>query len=61
MEINGSDPFAFHSCYLDKTNPLMQQVVLTITIVSGTHVHKIVVNIKSGTGTFVKGKHALLN
>ena len=61
MEINVSDPFTFNSWYSDEIKPLTQIVVLKILILSGTHVHKIVVNIKSGTGTFVKGKHALLN
>lgn len=39
----------------------MQPVTLTITIVSGTHLHKTVVNTKSVTGTYVKGKDELPN
>ena len=39
----------------------MQPVTLTIIIVSGTHLHKTVVNTKSVTGTYGKGKDELPN
>ena len=61
MEMMGSYPFAFATCYSDKVGSLMQPVILTVIIVSITHVHKTVVNIKSGTATFIKGKYELPN
>ena len=61
MEIMGSDPFTFNSCYSDDTKSLMHLVVLTIMIVSSARLHKTVVNTRSGRGTFVKDKDELPN
>ena len=61
MKTMGSDRFAFTSYFSDKIKLLMQPVTLTVTIVPSTHVHKIAVNTKSGTGTFVKGKDEIYN
>ena len=61
MEMTGSDPFTFATCYSDKVGSLMQPVILTTTIVSSNHVHKTVVNTKSGTCNFIKGKDELPN
>ena len=55
MEINISDHFTFATCYSNKVATLMQQVILTVTIVSSNHVYNTVVNTKSGTGAYVKG------
>ena len=57
----GSDPFTFTSYYSDEINSLMQPVVLKMTIVSRTHVHKTVVKNKSSADTFIKGKDKLPN
>ena len=57
----GSDPFTFATYYSDKVGSLMQLVILTIKIVCRNHVHKTVVNTKSVTGTFIKGKNELHN
>ena len=56
MEMVGSNPFTFFTCYSDEVGSLVQPLILTVTIVSSTHVHKTVVNAKSGTGAFIKGK-----
>ena len=39
----------------------MKPAILTTTIVSSNHVHKTVVNTKSGTCNFIKGKDELPN
>ena len=61
MEIMGSDLFAFNSCYSDEIKSPMQPVMLTIIIMSSTHVHKTIVNTESGTCALVKGKDILPN
>ena len=61
MEMIGSNPFTFATCYTDEVGSLMQPVIFAVTIVSIIHVHKKVVNTKSDTGTFIKGKGDLPN
>ena len=61
MEMWGSSPFTFASCYSNKVESLMKPVILAKTIVSRNHVHKTVVNTKSGTCTFIKVKDELSN
>ena len=48
MEIMGSDPFTFATCYSNKVGSLIQPVILTTMMVPRTHVHKTVVSTKSG-------------
>ena len=60
IEMWGSDPFTVSTCYFDKVGSFIKLVVLTAMIVSRNHVHKTVVNTKSGTGTFIKGKDELI-
>ena len=57
----GSDDVTFASCCTPETRSLMQPIVLVIIIISRMHVHKTSVNIKNGTGTFVKGLDNLPN
>ena len=61
MEMMVSDPFIFATYYSDKVGSLMQPVILTVTIMSSTHIHTTVVNTKSGIGTFNKDKDELSN
>ena len=61
MEMWGSDPFTFTTCYSDKVGSLMKPVIHTITIVSTNHVQNTVVNIKGSTVTFIKEKDELPN
>ena len=60
MEMMGSDPFTFATCY-SEVGSLMKPVILTVIIVSSTHIQKMVVNTKNGTDPFIKGKYAQPN
>ena len=61
MAMMGSDPHAFDSCYSNTIMSLTHLVMLVMTIVSGACAHETVVNLQSGTGSFVKGVDLLLN
>ena len=61
MEMMDTDDVTFASCCTPEIRSLMQPIVLVIIIISGTHVHKTVVNTKNGAGIFVKGLDDLPN
>lgn len=59
MDLISSEQCAFAPLHPLESKSLMQLVILFIIIISNAHVHKTVLNTKSGTGAFIKGLNQL--